>query len=1366
MEDASPEMLSLFADALERPSPEERSAFLDAACGANVELRGRIEALLRAHEEAGGSLQDRPASGSPAATIDQAIAERPGTVIGPHKLMEQIGEGGFGLVFVAEQHEPVRRKVALKILKPGMDTRQVVARFEAERQALAIMDHPNIAKVFDGGATVSGRPYFVMELVKGVPITEFCDQNHFTPRQRLELFVPVCQAVQHAHHKGIIHRDLKPSNVLVSRHDTTPIVKVIDFGVAKALGQELTEKTLFTGIAQMIGTPLYMSPEQAGMSDLDVDTRSDIYSLGVLLYELLTGTTPFDKARFKQAAYDEIRRIIREEEPPRPSTRLSELSSPHAPRAESGTRSVPTTLASVAAQRQTEPAKLTKLVRGELDWIVMKCLEKDRNRRYETANGLTMDLQRYLADEPVAAGPPSAGYRLRKFARRNRRGLIVATILGVVLLAAVAAVAGTLGWAARERADRTARGTAHIEVILTEVDRLSSEQSWPEALDTARRAEAVLAGGETDDTTRDRVARVVTDLEFIDRLQRIRLDRSKTVDGDYDHAGAVVAYGRAFRAYGANIEALPAAAALAGFRTGSPLATAVAAGLDDWADALWASAGTKAETREAAERVIAAARILDPDQPRNRLRALWGRWKAPESKEELRRLSAAAASWDPASVVLMGRALGQAGLREEMATLLRQAQQRYPGDFWINVYSVVVTSALGRYTDALRYAGVAVGIRPNIAAAHDMLGAIFCDGIRDYPAAEAAFREAIRLQPDSSSTHYNLGNALREQGKKVEAAACFREAIRLKPDLARAHTNLGMLLMEQGKLNEAVARYREAIRHEPELVEPHTQLGNALRQQRKLVEAEACYREAIRVQPEYAIAHTLLGLSLIEQGKVAEAVACYREVVRLQPASAEAYKELGNALVEQRKWAEAAASFREAIGLKPDYGQAHYDLGCVLAEQGLTAEAIACYRAAIRLIPDHARAYTNLGSLLIQQGKRSEGVACYREAIRHDPNLAQAHNGLGNALNREGKKEEAVACYREAIRVGPKLAAAHNNLGATFLEQGNLVEAAACFREAIRLQPNDVAAHTNLGEALEGQGKPEEAAACYREAIRIDPRNANAHFALATVLSNALGDQTAAETAFREVIRLQPDHAEAHTGLGNTLFNQGKAKEAIACYREAIRRKSDNAQPHYNLGTALTSLGAEEHAAAEAAFREAIRLQPDFAEAHANLGTILHRQGKTKEALACLREALRHQPDLVEANEGLSWLLVTAADPKLRDPAQAVDLARKVVERDPKNGYTLRTLGMAEFQAKKWTAAVDSLKKAADLLPDGDALAWLFLAMAHHQLDQPKQAREWFDRAERWIKEKESKDEIVLRFRTEAAALLGVENSNGKPDKK
>ena len=344
----------------------------------------------------------------------------PGPVIGNYKLLQVIGEGGMGTVYMAEQTTPVRRTVALKLIKAGMDSRQILARFGAERQALALMDHPNIARVFDAGATDTGRPYFVMELVKGIPITRFCDERRLTTRERLELAIPVCQAVQHAHQKGVIHRDLKPSNVLVALYDGKPVPKVIDFGVAKAAGPRLTEQTLCTDFGAVVGTLEYMSPEQAELNQLDIDTRSDIYSLGVLLYELLTGTTPLDRKRLKAAAILELLRVIREEESPRPSLRLSTTEE----------------LPSIAACRNIEPRKLSGLVRGELDWIVMKALEKDRNRRYETANGLAADLRRYLDDEPVQACPPSAAYRFRKFARRNRAAVVTAGLISLAMLAA------------------------------------------------------------------------------------------------------------------------------------------------------------------------------------------------------------------------------------------------------------------------------------------------------------------------------------------------------------------------------------------------------------------------------------------------------------------------------------------------------------------------------------------------------------------------------------------------------------------------------------------------------------------------------------------------------------------------------------------------------------------------------------------------------------------------------------------------------------------------------------------------------------------------------------------------------------------
>jgi serine/threonine protein kinase len=430
MRAASQAIESILAAAVEMESEAERRKFVDDACAGDVQLKERVLQLIENHFRAGTFLELPLAVLQGAdgiqASVDVAKSEAPGTVIGPYKLLEQIGEGGFGLVFMAEQQHPVRRKVAVKVLKPGMDTRQVIARFEAERQALALMDHPNIARVLEAGETGTGRPFFAMELVRGVPITHYCDKSNLTTRERLKLFLTVCQAVQHAHLKGIIHRDLKPSNVMVTLHDGAPVVKVIDFGIAKAIGQQLTDKTLYTAFAQLVGTPLYMSPEQAEMSGLDVDTRSDIYSLGVLLYELLTGTTPFEKERLGKVPYDEMRRIIREEEPVRPSTRISTMGQAATP---------------VSARRQSDPQGLSQMFRGELDWIVMKALEKNRNRRYETAASFAADVQRFLHDEPVLACPPSAWFRLRKLARRHRWALALA---GGLALALVVFAAGSL----------------------------------------------------------------------------------------------------------------------------------------------------------------------------------------------------------------------------------------------------------------------------------------------------------------------------------------------------------------------------------------------------------------------------------------------------------------------------------------------------------------------------------------------------------------------------------------------------------------------------------------------------------------------------------------------------------------------------------------------------------------------------------------------------------------------------------------------------------------------------------------------------------------------------------------------------------
>ncbi|MEM7230052.1 MAG: serine/threonine-protein kinase, partial [Planctomycetota bacterium] len=408
----------ILGEALELPE-DRRSAFVQSACGADDSLRAEVESLLRAYAEAGEFL-DLPDNDETSAHA--AVGEQVGTVIGHYKLLQKIGEGGFGTVYMAEQFEPVRRRVALKIVKPGMDTRQVLARFEAERQALAMMDHPNIARVLDGGATENGRPFFVMELVRGVPITEFCDKNKLSTRERLEIMIDVAVAVQHAHQKGVIHRDLKPTNVLVTVHDGRPVPKVIDFGIAKAISSPLTDKTLFTEFRQMVGTPQYMSPEQAEMSGIDIDTRTDIYSLGVLLYELLTGTPPLPARELRQAGLVEMQRVIREVEPPRPSMRLSTMGDE---------------LELIARSRSVEPSNLSRVMRGDLDWIVMTALDKDRQRRYPSANDFASDLQRYLDDQPVTAVPPSAMYRMRKLVRRNRVAVTAASIVITALLTSV-----------------------------------------------------------------------------------------------------------------------------------------------------------------------------------------------------------------------------------------------------------------------------------------------------------------------------------------------------------------------------------------------------------------------------------------------------------------------------------------------------------------------------------------------------------------------------------------------------------------------------------------------------------------------------------------------------------------------------------------------------------------------------------------------------------------------------------------------------------------------------------------------------------------------------------------------------------------
>jgi serine/threonine protein kinase/tetratricopeptide (TPR) repeat protein len=915
----------IFLAAVEKPDPAERDAYLREACGQDEELRRQVDALLGKHAQAGSFLES-PARG-PVATVDEPpSSERPGAVIGPYKLIEPIGEGGMGMVWMAQQTEPVKRLVAVKLIKAGMDSKQVIARFEAERQALALMDHPNIARVLDGGTTSAGRPYFVMDLVKGVPITRYCDEHHLTPRQRLELFVPVCQAVQHAHQKGIIHRDLKPSNVLVAPYDGKPVPKVIDFGVAKAAGQPLTDKTLVTGFGNVVGTLEYMSPEQAELNNHDIDTRSDIYALGVLLYELLAGSPPFSRKELEQAGMLEMLRVIREQEPSKPSTKLSTAEG----------------LPTLAANRGTEPAKLTRLVRGELDWIVMKALEKDRSRRYETANGFAQDVQRYLVDEPVQACPPSAGYRFRKFARRNKVGLAVAAL---VLFFLVILGSGA-GWAVRDRSAREAEAArqqaarqgkvaGQVESIFAEEDRLEAEQKWPEALVAVRRAEAAVAGGEADPATAQRVRERIKDLEFIHRMEQIRMEAATTVEGRFDFSGVGRDYAGAFSEYGVAVEALAVEESIQRFKARPALAIPVAAALDDWV-AVRRWPGLRREVA-GCERLVAVARGIDPEPLRDRLRATWGQ-PLTETPEELRRLADTidVRAQHPATLVIFARTLpfsarsvAESRLQQDAALrLLKRACTAYPGDFWLN-FELGNKLIAKDNEEAVRFYSVAVAIRPDSGNAHYQLG-VALGSLKRLDEAIACFRKATELNPKAAVAFNGLGVCLLGQKKLDEAVACFRTAIEINPGLTYVYVNLADALCTQGKLDDAIVAYRQVLVREKDYATLSARTSDALRAQGKLDDATVAIQE--RANKDFIHTKSILASLLSERAwqlatgadpksrDPGRAVALAEEAIQLNPGQSYLYwKILGVAHYRSENWKAAANALEKSRQLNPYY---------------------------------------------------------------------------------------------------------------------------------------------------------------------------------------------------------------------------------------------------------------------------------------------------------------------------------------------------------------------------------------------------------------------------------------------------------------
>ncbi len=1110
MNKSTPSVETILAQAVEIAEAEERQAFVEQACGGNLALQCQVERLIANHFQAGSFLERPAVAFDPDGTAGWERAGSIGglgTVIGPYKLLEQIGEGGMGLVFVAEQQQPVKRRVALKIIKPGMDSRQVIARFEAERQALALMDHPHIAKVHDGGATPEGRPYFVMELVKGTPITDYCDRHRLSNRQRLQLFLDVCHAVQHAHQKGIIHRDIKPSNVLVEVHDVQPVVKVIDFGIAKAMGEQLTDKTVYTAMAQMVGTPLYMSPEQAGLSSLDVDTRSDVYSLGVLLYELLIGTTPFDREQFKQASYDEMRRIIREDEPPRPSTRLNTID--HA------------ALSTIAERRGLEPHRLSHQLRGELDWIVMKALEKDRNRRYESASAFAADVQRYLNDEPVQACPPSKLYLLRKFVRRHRAGLgVTAALLLTVLLGA-----SSLLWWLQKRAG----AVGEAQVAIQEASDLLDAERWSEALSAARRAEGALAGVWADAGLRQQVHVLIEDLAMARKLQEAQLSITAVKDGHFDWEAGAEAYAQAFREYGLDVDGLDPHMAAEQIRSRSIHRRLVTA-LDDWANIL------KNLKAEGWRQRLAVARAADPDPWRNRLRdEIEG--KDPKAMEDI----AAAGvenEWPMQTLALLGKLASTTPLAKRVGVLLARAQQRHPEDFWINnsLRELLRASRPRRLEEEIRFASIAVA-----------------------------------LQPQSPGAHFNLGDALEKIGQLDEAIAEFYHAIHLKEDYADAHLALGVALKRRGQLNEAIAEYSEAIAEYREALKKdfpgvhraHNNLGAALAAKGLLDEAIAEYREAIRLKQDYAPARYNLGKALREKGQVEEAITEYREAIRIKDDHVGAHNGLGVVLQDKGQLDEAMTEYREAIRINKDYAEAHTNLGNALAVKGRLDEAIAEYREALKKdFPEAYKAHYNLGNALTTKGRLDEAIAEYREAIRLKQDYADAHYNLGNLLRSKGQLDEAIAEFREVIRIKKDDAEAHTNLGQALAAKGLLDEAIAEYREALKHDfPEAYIAHNLLGITLTNKGRLDDAIAELRESIRLKKDYANAHnnlaWLLATCPDRKFRDPATAVTHAKKAVELLPGHGGVWNTLGVAQYRNGDWKAAAAALNKSVQLQNE-----------------------------------------------------------------------------------------------------------------------------------------------------------------------------------------------------------------
>jgi serine/threonine-protein kinase len=999
-------------EALQR-SAGERARYVEEACGGDADLRALVDDLLQAHGEAGSFLETPILEGAPA----HAAEPHEDDAIGPYRLLERLGEGGMGVVWKAQQSSPVRRTVALKLMRLGLASTQFVARFEAERQALALMDHPNVARVLDAG-TSGGTPWFAMELVEGRPITAYCADRALPLRDRVRLFLDVCRGVQHAHQKGVIHRDLKPSNVLVAVHDGKPVPKVIDFGVAKAAGVRLSESTMVTQAGQVMGTVEYMSPEQACLGEADVDTRSDVYSLGVVLYELLTGTTPVGKDRWRDAGLGEILRIVREEEPPLPSARVAETAS--------------------ASGRSASVRRAVAEVRGDLDWIVMRCLEKDPRRRYESASALAADLERHLEDRPVSAGPPSAGYRMRKFVRRHPTAT-AASALGLVLLAGGVAFAFRVqseGAAEAVRASRLEEGVASAleearsagEQAAKSVDDAAAwKTASTSALGAVRRAEALVAqaGSGFDaalrhglEETKARAEADERDRRLLERVEELRLRAS----------GVDVRTNR----FAPNVSAAELEATFAEWGVA-------------WGKAPYPEVAARIENRPARVRDLLrssffGAYVLMPVAER-RGQGPWVRGlveaveKDPWRHDVLTALYVGdtralerlvglldAASQSASFLAMVAGGDEPSGASAWRLALLREAQDAHPSDFWLNAklglalhQAVPPQSAKG-----VPYLTAALAVRPRNPGVWLNLGE--ASRSTDPPDLEGALRaydHALAVEPSYAAAHRGRAQTLDAMHRYEESIAAFRTRLSCAPDDPEAMNHLGVALVRHGDRREGVALVRKAVEREPTSAGFQCDWARVLQESGDLAGAEAAYRASIALDPKNSFAHSALGETLEDSGRLPEAVVEYRTALDLSPQHVGTMTNYGLCLRKVPDLDGAIAVLGEAVRLDPAAATAQFDLALCLLDRSDDESAEPHLRAALAADPSYADAAANLAALRIRRGEFDDAVRVL-EAVTPSEARPGAVAKLANVL--ADAKDVAAAAPRLPDFVAGKIA--------------------------------------------------------------------------------------------------------------------------------------------------------------------------------------------------------------------------------------------------------------------------------------------------------------------------------------------------------